>query len=152
MPVSISKERPDTAEAMALIDELERYIAPMYPHDDEHGLSPAQLVEDGVAFFVIRYDGLAVGCGGLKMFRKEYGEIVRMYVRPRFHGMGLGKFMLEHLEKYALEHGVKELRLKTGIYQPEALGLYTRHGYSVIPPFGPYREHPLNKYYKKNLY
>jgi GNAT superfamily N-acetyltransferase len=152
MPVSISKERPDTAEAMALIDELERYIAPMYPHDDEHGLSPAQLVEDGVAFFVIRYDGLAVGCGGLKIFGKEYGEIVRMYIRPRFRGMGLGKLMLQRLEKYALEHGVKELRLKTGIYQPEALGLYTRHGYSAIPPFGPYREHPLNKYYKKNLY
>jgi GNAT superfamily N-acetyltransferase len=152
MPVSISKERPDTAEAMALIDELERYIAPMYPHDDEHGLSPAQLVEDGVAFFVIRYDGLAVGCGGLKIFGKEYGEIVRMYIRPRFRGMGLGKLMLQRLEKYALEHGVKELRLKTGIYQPEALGLYTRHGYIVIPTFGPYREHPLNKYYKKNLY
>jgi GNAT superfamily N-acetyltransferase len=95
---------------------------------------------------------VAAGCGGLKIFGQEYGEIMRMYVRPRFRGMGLGGLMLEHLERYASEHGARELRLKTGIYQPEALGLYEKHGYRLIPPFGSYREHPLNRYYAKKIF
>ncbi|OPY28673.1 MAG: acetyltransferase [Methanocella sp. PtaU1.Bin125] len=152
MHVSIAEERPDTPEAVAMIGELERYIAPMYPHDSEHGLTPAQMVEEQVAFFVVRCDGVAAGCGGLKMSGEVYAEIVRMYVRPACRGRGLGRLVLERLEQYAREHGVGELRLKTGIYQPEALGLYARHGYGIIPAFGPYREHPLNRYYAKRLF
>jgi putative acetyltransferase len=147
MLVSISEERPDMGDAVTLIDELERYIAPMYPHDSEHGLTPAQFAAEGVSFFIIRCDGIAAGCGALKIFGNEYGEIMRMYVRPGYRGMGLGKRMLRQLERYALEHGIKELRLKTGIYQPEALGLYEGQGYRQIPPFGSYKEHPLNRYY-----
>jgi len=137
---------------VALIGELERYIAPKYPHDKEHGLSPEKLASEGVSFFIIRFDCKAVGCGALKIFGDKYGEVMRMYVRPGFLGMGLGKMMLRHLERYALDHGVKKLCLKTGIYQPEALGLYEGNGYRPIPPFGPYREHPLNRYYAKNIF
>jgi putative acetyltransferase len=149
--LSISKERPDSAEAVALIDELERYVAPLYPHDREHGLSPARLEKEGVAFFIIRLDGEPAGCGGLKLYGTDYGEIMRMYVRPPFRGRGLGRQMLRHLESYALEHSVGLLRLKTGIFQPEALGLYERSGYREIPAFGFYRNHPLNKYFEKKL-
>jgi GNAT superfamily N-acetyltransferase len=151
MTVSVVRERPDTADARLLIDELERYIAPMYPHDTEHGFSPEQLVTAGVAFFVARVDGKPAGCGGLKLHGTGYGEVMRMYVRPGYRGRGMGRRMLRHLEAFALEHGVNVLRLKTGIYQPEALGLYERSGYREIPPFGPYREHPLNKYYEKRI-
>ncbi len=151
MLVTISRERTDSPEAMALIEELEHYIAPMYPHDRDHGLSPSRLAEEGVPFFIIRCDGEAVGCGAIKIFSDKYGEVMRMYVRPSSRGRGLGKMMLRHLEKYALEHGVKKVCLKTGIYQPEALGLYTGQGYATVSPFGTYKEHPLNIYYAKNL-
>lgn len=151
MALSIAKERPDTPESIALIEELERYIAPLYPHDREHGLSPAELVRDDVAFFIIRSDGDIAGCGGIKFFGKEYGEIMRMYIRPRFRRQGLATRMLAHLERFARDNGVEECRLKTGIHQPEALGLYIRQGYRRIPPFGAYREHPLNEYYGKRL-
>ncbi len=151
MPVTIARESPDSADAVALIGELERYISPMYPHDDEHGLSPAQLVRAGVAFFVGRVDGAPAGCGGVVLDVVGAGEIVRMYVRPRYRGQGLGRLMLEHLENYAREHGARALRLKTGVYQLEALGLYQKHGYREVRAFGPYRDHPLNRYYEKQL-
>ena len=55
-----------------------------------------------------------------------------MYVRPQFRGTGLGKLMLKHLETFSRQQGTTVLRLETGIYQPEAMGLYVRMGYRPI--------------------
>lgn len=152
LSVIILAERPDTADAVQLIAELGRYISPLYPHDSEHGLSPEEMAREGVAFFILRSDGEPAGCGGIWLRGTDYGEIVRMYVRPAFRGKGLGKRLLGHLEAYARDSGIRVLRLKTGIFQPEALGLYERLGYQEVPPFGEYRAHPLNRYYEKQLF
>jgi putative acetyltransferase len=151
MPASIEPERPDTPDAIALISELEAVLVPLYPAESRHGFSIEQLLRDKVAFFVIRYDAIAAGCGGIKLFGTEYGEVKRMYVRPQFRGLGLAKLMLEHLEGYARQQGVGLLRLETGIHQHEAIGLYERMGFRGISPFGAYREDPLSRFYEKQL-
>ena len=151
MAATIEAERPDSAEAMQLIAELEAYLEPLYPKASRHGFSVERLLREKVAFFLVRYDGTAAGCGGIKLFGKVYGEIKRMYVQPRFRGLGLGKSMLNHLAEYARQHGVGVLRLETGIYQPEALGLYERWGFERIPPFGEYREDSLSVFYEKYI-
>src|SRR5215213_11782073 len=93
----ISCERPDTADAKALITELEAHLAPLYPVESRHGYSVEKLIDQGVAFFLIRVNGIPAGCGGVKLFGTDYGEIKRMYIRPQFRGSGLGKLMLDHL-------------------------------------------------------
>jgi putative acetyltransferase len=151
MPTLIVAERPDTIDATLLIRELDEYLEPLYPREGRHGYPVEQLLREAVAFFVLRHDGMPVGCGGVKLFGTAYGEIKRMYVRPRFHGLGLGKLMLHHLTDYARHQGVPVVRLETGIYQPEAIGLYERCGFQRIPPFGAYREDPLSVFYEKHL-
>lgn len=151
MPVFITNERPDAEAARELIAELEAHLSPLYPAESRHGYSVAKLLSEGVAFFVIRHDGVPAGCGGIQLLGSEYGELKRMYVRPRFRGLGLGKLMLEHLATYAREHGVRLLRLETGIHQVEAIGLYERMGFERIGPFGPYREDPLSRFYEKQI-
>jgi hypothetical protein len=39
MAAIITAERPDTADARALIAELEAQLAPLYPHESRHGYS-----------------------------------------------------------------------------------------------------------------
>ncbi len=134
---------------MELIAELEAHLSPLYPAESRHGYSVAKLLREDVAFFVIHHDGLPAGCGGLQLFGAEYGEVKRMYVRPAFRGLGLGKAMLERLEKYARERQVNVLRLETGIYQTEAIGLYERFGFQRQPPFGEYKEDPMSVYFEK---
>jgi len=151
MPAIIVAERPDTADASILIAELESHLASLYPAESRHGFSIEQLLREGVAFFVIRCDGLAAGCGGIKLFGVEYGEIKRMYVRPQYRGLGLAKLMLDHLAEYAREHGAGILRLETGIHQIEAIGLYEQMGFRRIPPFGDYQEDPLSRFYEKRI-
>lgn len=149
--MEILAERPDTPDARALIAELEAHLAPLYPIESRHGFSIQKLLREEVAFFVIRHDGLAAGCGGVRLFEREYGEIKRMYVRPPFRGLGLAKLLLNHLSAYAREHGVGILRLETGIHQREAIGLYERMGFRPIPPFGAYQPDPLSRFYEKHI-
>ena len=152
MSTVITPERPDTPDAMALIDELETHLASLYPAASRHGFSVEKLLREEVAFFLLRAEGTpAAACGGIKLFGTDYGEIKRMYVRPQFRGQGFGKLMLNHLAEHARKHGVSLLRLETGIHQREAIGLYEQVGFQRIPPFPPYREDPLSWCYEKRL-
>jgi len=134
-----------------LIAELEAQLEPLYPRESRHGYSVEQLLAEAVAFFLIRENGVPVGCGAVKLVGSEYAEVKRMYVRPPFRGTGLAKLMLRHLTDYARGQGIELLRLETGIHQRAAIGLYERLGFRRIPPFGEYQEDPLSRFYEKRL-
>ena len=151
MSTTIGPERPDSADAMLLIAELEEYLTPQYPAESRHGFSVDKLIREKVAFFVMRQAGIPAGCGGVKLFGTDYGEVKRMYVRPQFRGLGLSKLMLQQLADHTLGQGVGLLRLETGIYQTEAIGLYERWGFVQIPPFGEYKPDPLSLFYEKQI-
>jgi putative acetyltransferase len=152
MPITIVEERPDSVDALQLLAELDTHLSRQpYPSASRHAFSVDKLVREGVAFFITRYEGEPAGCGGLKLFGTEYGEVKRMYVPPARRGFGLGKAMLQRLAEYAREHHVSVLRLETGIYQTEAMGLYERFGFQRRPPFGDYTDDPLSVYFEKSL-
>src|SRR5262249_19832094 len=123
MSVTITRESPDSPDAIVLIDELEAHLAPQYPATSRHGYNVDKLLAEKVPFFVLRHDGTPAACGGVQLFGTEYGELKRMYVRPQYRGMGFGKLMVSHLADYALANGVRLLRLETGIHQREAIAL-----------------------------
>jgi len=142
----------DSPEAVELIGELDEHLmGHPYPPQSRHAFSVEKLLREQVVFFVTWYDGKLAGCGGIKMFGTEYGEVKRMFVRPEFRGKGLGKLMLEHLTLYAVRQGVNVVRLETGIYEVEAIGLYERCGFQRRAPFGEYVEDPMSVYFEKQV-
>ena len=151
MPIVITPERPDSADAVALIAELDDVLTALYPAESRHGLSVQRLIAEGVAFFVLRSDGVPASCGGIKLVGTDYGEVKRMYVRPQFRGSGFAKLILNQLADHARAHGVSLLRLETGIHQKEAIGLYEGLGFRRIPPFGPYTLDPVSLCYEKRI-
>lgn len=151
MPLHIQAEPPDSPVARALIAELDAVLEPLYPPKSRHGYSVEKLIQQEVAFFVAYLDGQPVGCGGVQLFGDEYAELKRMYVRPAFRGQGVGKQLLTHLQAYAYERGLRVLRLETGVFQTEAIGLYQSFGFRRIPPFGPYFEDPVSLCMEKRL-
>jgi len=144
VPVEITPERPDTPDAVALIDELEAVLSPQYPTESRHGYSVQKLIAQGVDFFVVRVDGTPAGCGGVQLFPEGYAELKRMYIRPAFRGRGLARALLDRLAAHARARGASALRLETGVHQHEAIRLYEGVGFQRIGPFGPYREDPLS--------
>jgi putative acetyltransferase len=151
MSAIIMPERPDSADAIVLINELEAHLEPLYPPQSRHGFNVEKLIAQAVAFFVLRDNDTPAGCGGVQLFGTAYGELKRMYVRPCFRGLGFGKLLLNHLADYARAHGVGLLRLETGIHQAAAVRLYERMGFQRIPPFGAYVEDPLSLFYEKRI-
>jgi putative acetyltransferase len=65
-----------------------------------------------------------------------------MYTRPTARGRGVAKALLHRIEDEAREAGMLVLRLETGTYQHEAIGLYERMGFRPRGPFGPYAAMP----------
>jgi putative acetyltransferase len=52
MPITITLERADTADARSLIAELEAELEPFYPRESRHGHSVEKLLAEAVAFFL----------------------------------------------------------------------------------------------------
>jgi ribosomal protein S18 acetylase RimI-like enzyme len=149
MAVSITPESPETVDARALVEELEEELGGgIYPDESQHGYSIEKLMAEGVAFFVVRDDGSPAGCGGVQIFG-DYGELKRMYIRPKFRGRGLARLLVDHLATHARKQGAHLLRLETGIYQDEAIRLYEGMGFYEIPPFGPYVLDPNSVFYER---
>ena len=149
--VEIIPERPDSSDALHLLAELDRHLLSLpYPAESRHAFPVEKLLREQVNFFVTRYADEPAGCGGIKL-HSDYGEVKRMFVRPSFRGLGLGKAMLNHLADYARHRGIKVLRLETGIYQVEAIGLYERYGFQRRSPFSEYKVDPMSLYFEKAL-
>lgn len=147
----ISFESPNQADAIALIAELDAYQSALYPPESHHALDLTSVAEQGLRFVVARDDaGQAVGCGAV-VLSTEYGELKRMYVRPGQRGLGLATKMLQTLEAEAIASSCSVLKLESGPYQPEALGLYARCGYQRCGPYGAYADDPLSVFMQKKL-
>ncbi len=152
--VTVTREAPDSPEAADLVAELEAHLAARYPPASRRGYSIDRLLDEDVEFFVIRDAGSPAGCGGLLFVDGPggaYGELKRMYVRPAFRGLGLGRRLLDQLTERVRARGIDLVRLETGIHQREAIALYEGAGFVPIPPFGPYTADPLSRCYELRL-
>src|SRR5260221_10305359 len=79
MPITILKERPDSADAVQLIAELDAHLSRQsYPPESRHAFNVDQLVRDGVAFFIARYEGEPEECGGHKLFGSAHSQLERV--------------------------------------------------------------------------
>lgn len=84
-------------------------------------------------------EGLAVGCGAIREFGNGTMEIKRMFVRPEWRGRGVATRILLELEMWSKELHAAACVLETGQNQPEAISLYRKCGYEVIPNYGQYK-------------
>ncbi len=96
---------------------------------------PAEVAPPVGAWVVAYLGGRPVGCGGIKRLDDEAAELKRIYLGPAARGRGVGRRLLEELERHARVLGYAYLRLDTGDRQPEALALFRSAGYVEIPDY-----------------
>src|SRR5688572_79368 len=63
------------------------------------------------------------GCIALRPLDEDYGEIKRLFVRPRFRGLGIGRKLAEHALQAAAELGYSGVRLDTLPSMGDAIAL-----------------------------
>jgi putative acetyltransferase len=94
---------------------------------------------DNIRYVIVAYeDEKAVGCGAVKEFGQDTMEVKRMYVSPENRKKGIASEILNELEKWAHELSYGKCILETGKRQYEAIGLYKKSGYKLIPNYGQY--------------
>lgn len=94
---------------------------------------------DKLKYVVVAYENeKPMGCGAVKEYDPKTVEIKRMYVLPESRRKGIAAMILSELEKWAVELSYAKCILETGKRQPEAIGLYTKSGYTLIPNYGQY--------------
>jgi GNAT superfamily N-acetyltransferase len=144
--LTVAAEPLDSAEARRLIGELDAHLAGLYPPEENFLSLPVADI-----FLIARVDGQAVGCGAVRFIDETTAEVKRMYVAPPARGAGVAWRMLSELEAFARGKGATRLVLETGERQPEAIALYERAGFTLIPCFGEYASSKSSRCFEKLL-
>src|SRR6478735_5576047 len=138
---TISPAPVDSPDAHELLSEYFAMRVSTFPGHTYTTVFPdASLFEPPAGVFVVvRDDGEAVGCGGIR--RIDDGplgvryEVKHLYLRPLTRGRGWGRLLIEDLESRAIALGAGELVLDTHHTLEAAGRLYAAAGFEAIDPY-----------------
>ena len=91
---------------------------------------------DKIKYVIVAYqNNHPVGCGAIKEYNSATMEIKRMYTLQELRGRGIASQILMELENWVMELGYLKTILETGKRQPEAIRVYEKNGYNLIPNY-----------------
>jgi putative acetyltransferase len=120
-----------------LVEQLDADLAQR--DGDEHAFYHQFNSIQALQNVIIAYDNsIPVSCGAFKPLSSSTVEVKRMFTLPSKRGQGYASLILKALEEWATELQYASIVLETGKRQPEAIALYQKSGYTVIPNYGQY--------------
>lgn len=137
--IRITRTNSENRDFIQLVKHLDADLA---ERDGEDHSFYAQFNKiDKIKHVVVAYDDdQPVSCGAIKEYAPAIVEVKRMYTAPESRGKGVASKVLQELETWAAELSYEKCILETGKKQPEAIGLYKKNGYKIIPNYGQYAE------------
>ncbi len=108
--------------------------------DKEVSTLPGEYAPPGGCLFLAYKDEEPAGCAAIQKIADDICELKRMYVRPSYRGLGLGKQLARAAIKAACNIGYHRMRLDTLPDMTEAITLYRSLGFVTISP---YRFNPI---------
>jgi len=148
--IRIIRTDSDNLDFIELVKHLDAYLAEK--DGDDHSFYAQFNKIDKIRHVVVAYDNdEPVACGAIKQHTSTTVEIKRMYTSPESRGKGIATKVLTELEVWATELCYKKCILETGKRQPEAIRLYKKNGYKLIPNYGQYAEVDNSVCFEKDL-
>ena len=128
----------DNLDFQNLVVELDKYLASKNGKTNDFFAQYNKI--DKIKYVVVAYDsnGVGVGCGAIKEYSAGTVEIKRMFVSVDKRGNGIAGGILKELQLWAKELGYRKCILETGDKMIEAIGLYKKDGFIIIPNYGQY--------------
>ncbi|GII32455.1 helix-turn-helix domain-containing GNAT family N-acetyltransferase [Planotetraspora mira] len=144
---------PSDPRARACVRAYARDIARRFDDGFDPALSnpvhDEELVPPAGVFLLATLNAEPVGCGAVKLHRDAPAEIKRVWVADSVRGLGIGRRMLDELERYAAERGWAACRLDTNGNLTEAIAMYRSAGYREIEPYN--TEYYAHHWFEKHL-
>ena len=135
--ITIKRTNSNDPDFISLVNDLDKDLWKRYG-TAQLEYQPYNIIENLQTVVIANTENSPVGCGCFKKLETDTVEVKRMYVMPEQRGKGIGTLLMKELEKWARESGFEFIVLETGSGQPEALHLYKKQGYSIIPNYGQY--------------
>ena len=85
--------------------------------------------------YLASYSLAPAGCVALRKLDDAYCEMKRLYVRPMYRGLHIGKMLMEKVIEDAKQIGYRHIRLDTFPFMIEAMQMYKRYGFYEIEPY-----------------
>jgi GNAT superfamily N-acetyltransferase len=142
--VQIRRSELASPEGVRLIAALNAELMATHPEpgSTHFSLSGEQVSGGEGAFLIAWLDDVAVGCGAVRRLDESTAELKRMYVAPQVRGQGVGRTLVESLEREARALGGTRVVLETGKRLAPAIRMYEGLSYVQIPLFGEYVSSP----------
>ena len=134
----------DAPEVAALLAEHLRDMHAQSPPESVHALPLEHLRANDITFWTAWSGNTLLGCGALKELDATHGEVKSMRTAQAHRRSGVGRALLQHIMRVAVQRSYHRLSLETGS-QPAfdaARRLYESFGFTCCPPFGTYRDDP----------
>jgi putative acetyltransferase len=135
--ITILRTDSDNQDFIELVKHLDADLA---ERDGKDHAFYAQFNKiDKIKYAVVAYENnQPVGCGAIREYAPKIMEVKRMYTLPASRGRGIASKVLTELETWADELSYETCVLETGKKQLEAIHLYQKSGYELIPNYGQY--------------
>lgn len=129
-------QRGDRAAAAALIRQvLSEYGLPWEPAQTDRDAIEVErfYFKQGGEFWVVEQQQQLVGTAAYYPVARgqQAMEIRKMYLLPHVRGKGLGRFLLQQLERAIAARGCQTIWIETATVLKEAVQLYETSGYRV---------------------
>jgi len=95
----------------------------------------ASLPGDYAPLVLLLVQGEPAGCAALRPFDRTRIEFKRLYVRPRYRGLGLGHRLMDWIIERARVMGYREIVADTMPQMETALAMYLRAGFQTTGPY-----------------
>lgn len=148
--IVIQRTASDNPGFRLLVAELDRYLAIRNGEANDF-FAPFNQI-DRIKHVVLAFENDGVtGCGAMKEYDTGCMEIKRMFVPVEQRGKGIATAVLTELETWARELGYHRCILETGDEMKEAIALYQKCRYSIIPNYGQYAQVTNSVCFEKRL-
>lgn len=144
MPENNIHIRQITSEEIHTIEDLARQIWPvafeqilsklqieymmnmMYSHD-----ALVNDIKKGIMFFILQYHDENAGYAAIEKINNDTYKLHKIYLAQKYHGKGMGKEFIHHLENLVKDLGASYLKLNVN-RNNKAVYFYKRCGYDII--------------------
>ena len=148
--IRIIRTDSENRDFIELVRNLDNELAEI--DGDDHSFYAQFNKIDKIKFVVVAYENeKPLGCGAIKEYEPGTMEIKRMYVTPESRGKRIAGEILLELENWATELSFTKCILETGKRQPEAIRLYQKNGYNLIPSYGQYSQDENSLCFEKEM-